>query len=118
MIAVTLTLCNHRDAPDVQTQPWVAIRSWYIGESEGAERTLVGLLQNGITWRATTSIARFMAAERTIFTASGRCYELQGPPANDADSFLIIAAKLAMSGIGPCDNVSGLYWRAIRDSTQ
>ena len=116
MVIVDCILCHHRDAPSVESQPTVAIRSWQVVTTADGEARLAGVLENGYTWRVTSPLVVFNPSTRCITTSSGRRYELNGPPAVSGLDVIVIAAQLAMNGLARAKNTSEWYQQAMADA--
>jgi len=110
-------LSNHRRAPDVASQPFVKIRRWQVVRTAIGEEMLVGVLDNGFTWRVTTAIVNFSASDRRVTTRSGRLYELDGAPAVENLDLLVIAAHRMLNSLVHAEDTSEIYWRAVANST-
>lgn len=88
---------NIREAPPVAEQPVVRIQHWRLIEERGLIH-LAGWINGAITIRLTSPVRDVNLAARQVTTDSGRLYELAGPPTDDADRLVLIAARLASVG--------------------
>jgi hypothetical protein len=116
--AFIITLCNERLAPSVAEQPAVVLIDWRVVSRVNGDELLVGFWNSGISCRVTTPIAHFDPQRREVRTASGRQYELSGPPASSVRALLLIAARLVANGLSDCSDATAVFWQQIAAATQ
>lgn len=90
-------ISNVRDAPSVDQQPLVQMQHWRVFLVAG-QRHLLGWVSEGITTRMTSPICEVRLFARQLVTSSGRLYELDGPPTEDPDRLMVLAARLIAIG--------------------
>ena len=111
--SVAFDLVRVRPAPIVADQPRVIITRWRIYQCCDGERYLAGIIAQTDRLRVTTAVTQVIAAYRIVVTASGRLYELNGPPA-DCDAIQMVAmTHLAGSGRMILHDSSGSVWHSI-----
>lgn len=74
---------------DVVSQPVIQLVRWRIFQI-GAERCLYGAICGGTSGRRSSWIRGFDAVAMRVQTASGRTYELVGPPGHDENAQYIL----------------------------
>lgn len=115
---------NLRMAPPVQLQEMVMIREWRLVELRNGTCVLVGVVgpstspTSPVTYRMSSPIAAADAATRTMQTASGRVYQLIGPPALDRPAREMILRRLLLAGHGDAEDVTEPIWQAIEAATR
>jgi hypothetical protein len=109
-----LVFANERAAPPPSEQPEVTLHHWRIVLVSGAgtrELRLVGYLApEGPTVRITTPVVQLEASSRLACTQSGRRYLLTGPPCEDGERHLVLAARIALEGLHVEEDLSKEFW--------
>lgn len=73
------------ETPPVSIQPSVRLTRWSVKETQTGERHFVGYNIDDNEGRASTAIRSFDSCTARGITASGRIYQLVGPPGRDPD---------------------------------
>jgi hypothetical protein len=113
MSDIWICLSSCRNAPAVTAQPRVTMLDWRIVRV-GHEMHLVGFLENGITCRVTTPIEHLDVSSRQALTASGRIYELMGPPASDPTQLAVMAIRTRQLSLCVDDDLTAETWSAMQ----
>ena len=103
---------NERDAPDVDEQPTVQVRSWRVVEAVAGDRRLLVAMDHG-PLRITSPLAGLSTASTELITQSGRRYELLAPPETRQPQWAQLAANAARSGLRDAVDVSEEVWQLI-----
>jgi hypothetical protein len=110
-------LSELRKAPPVCQQPVVNIVAWRILEDADGCLFLGGLRAQTLTMRTTTEICKFEPSARTLWTSSGRKYQLVGPPTEDACICRAIAIQAVRGGVLVQSDQTCIIWTAIQRAT-
>jgi hypothetical protein len=102
-----------RPSEAVSEQGSTLLKQWAVIELSNGACVLVGERPGSLTWRRSTPITEFLATERVMVTSSGRCYRLDGPPADETDEADVIRPLLYEYGIRTADNVTAPYWTVM-----
>jgi len=94
-----------RQAPDVLDQPRVQTSQWRLLR-DGDQLFLMCQRVGTSTIRATTPIRSVDPASMTLHTASGRVYDLLGPPSEDPEFLVAVQLHLEFSGLQGVTDVS------------
>lgn len=84
-----------RPAPSVAEQPVANLLQWRIVRLVCGGCVLVGCLEAGPALRITTPLVRIEG--RSVWTKSGRRYDLQSAPATDEETLALLCERLAAS---------------------
>jgi len=82
----------------VKEQPSLTLVHWSILEIEAGTRHLSGYCLENREGRASTAIVKFDPATMRCDTQSGRVYQLQGGPGEDADAEYVWTCWAAVNG--------------------
>lgn len=113
MSALWVYISNSRHAPAVSVEPRASTHAWRILRV-GQNTHLAGFLANGVTCRVTTSVIDINLSAREVRTASGRLYELTGPPASDSSQLAVIAIRTRQLGLCVDDDLTADIWSAMQ----
>lgn len=108
-----LCLSSSRHAPAVSAEPRTSIHAWRILRV-GQSTHLAGFLANGVTCRVTTSVIAINMSGREVQTASGRVYELCGPPASDPTQRAVISIRTRQLGLCVDGDLTADTWSAMQ----
>lgn len=108
-----LCLSSSRHAPAVSAEPRTSMHAWRILYA-GQVTYLAGFLANGATCRVTTSVIGINMSAREVETASGRIYELMGPPAGEATQLAVIAIRSRQLGLYVDADLTAKIWSAMQ----
>lgn len=97
-----------RHAPMVSDLPRSTLVPWRIIEVNGRQRHLIGVCLETCAGRASTALVSFDPSELTGVTASGRAYQLSGPPGMFIDVHHVWGQFVATRGI--------VDWRDVTNS--
>jgi hypothetical protein len=114
MTGRTIRLTGLSDAPAVAEQPRVSIQQWRVMRLATAGDVLVGVQDGVLATRVSTDLISVRAAQREVTTVSGRVYELMGPPANNPDMLVLLAARVVVSSGPIVEDVTPQYWALIQ----
>ena len=103
---------NMRSAPEVASEPNVRPGAWLIIRTEAGSNHLVAALQNG-SLRLTSALMEIHVSARIAVTASGRVYELDEAPADDAETVSLLMARAQLDLQGSCEDVSVKVWSEL-----
>lgn len=95
---------------DVYTQPEVTLRRWLILECTNGLRYATGWCVENGEGRASTFILDFDRKAMRLRTASGRIYQLQGPPGADADAAYVWHAYARLNSLTVARDATSEYW--------
>ena len=96
----------------VPEQPELVLKRWRAYEAEDM-RFLVGRNATDGEGRVSTYVASFDPAMRRVEKASGRVYELSGPPGYDSDADSTWTRWQRMHGVSDVRDVTDEVWAAI-----
>lgn len=74
------------ETPPVSIQPSIRLARWSVKETETGDRHFIGFNIDDHEGRASTAIRSFNPKTALGITASGRIYQLAGPPGRDPDA--------------------------------
>ena len=103
---------NEREAPRVEDQPAVQVRSWRLVEAPNGDQHLLVVLDHD-PLRITSPLAGINKATAELITQSGRRYELSGPPETRELQLSLLTANAARAGLGDSVDISDELWRSI-----
>lgn len=91
----------------VADQPQLRLRRWCIYETDMKTRHFVGWNVTDGEGRASTAISTFDEKTRRGVTASGRVYQLEGPPGHDPDGEYVWHAWAIVNSVKSYRDVTG-----------
>ena len=112
---IRIDLSTWRHAPDVSTQPTMALTHWRVFTNAQGECFLTGMLPNHSTLRITTPIEFIDLVSRMWRTHSGRVYETPGPPAESLALALMV--RIGDPSTHPGD-VTDRFWAGMQRAVQ
>jgi hypothetical protein len=96
----------------------VRLSRWQVVELPSGSRHAYGWNSEAHEGRASTMLAEFHPTTASLRSASGRYYQLVGPPGKDPDGEYVFKAWLFAHGLAPeaVESVSDEIWNAIQAS--
>jgi hypothetical protein len=107
---------NLRPAPPVDQQSIVRPLAWRIVQTASGTCYLVAKLPDG-SFRMTSALKTTDAATRVAVTDSGRAYQLEEAPTDDADTVEMLMGVVQFSLASRHEDVSAQVWESMLRST-
>ena len=110
---------NERDAPCLADEPLVMPGPWLVVEGPEGTWHLAAVMASQ-SLRLTSAISAVDRRTRTVITASGRVYRLEGPPADGDTAVLLLVRAGLGAGSGVEDVTQKLLnlWEPCLDDSE